>query len=232
MHALEFKITALELRKQGLTFSEIISHLPRGISKSTLSYWCKEVRLAESQKLRINQISLEKLKLARQKALQNTHLLRVQNLQRIRYECTPLLPLVHDQRIAKIMLAMLYLGEGSKTRKGSLMFGNSDPSIIALFLGLLRLCYSVQENKFRCTVQCRADQDTNELRDFWSKKTGIKTKYFYPAQVDKRTLGKITKKENYKGVCRIDYFSSKIYNELIELGTLIASEYPSSGPVV
>ena len=64
MHALEFKITALELRKQGLTFSEIISHLPRGISKSTLSYWCKEVRLAESQKLRINQISLEKLKLA------------------------------------------------------------------------------------------------------------------------------------------------------------------------
>jgi len=31
--------------------------------------------------------------------------------------------------------------EGSRRTKGSIMFGNSDPLIIGLFLNLLRFCY-------------------------------------------------------------------------------------------
>jgi hypothetical protein len=53
--------------------------------------------------------------------------------------------------------------EGTKGNRGSLRFGNSDPFVIDLFLNLMEKCYSIDKKKFRCTVLCRADQDTKEL---------------------------------------------------------------------
>jgi len=44
--------------------------------------------------------------------------------------------------------------------------------------------------------------------------TKIPKSQFYKARIDKRTIDKPTKKVNYKGVCRIDYFSSDIRIEL------------------
>lgn len=116
---------------------------------------------------------------------------------------------------------MLYLCEGSKRNGGSLCFGNSDPTIIRLFLRLFRICYPVDEGKFRCTVQCRADQDLKQLPLFWSKVTQIPLNQFYRSRVDQRTIGLPTKKVDYKGVCRIDYFSAAIYNELRVVGGLL-----------
>ena len=41
-------------------------------------------------------------------------------------------------------------------------------------------------------------------------------------KIDVRTLGKPTKKQDYKGVCRVDYFSAEIFIELKEIADLIA----------
>jgi hypothetical protein len=129
--------------------------------------------------------------------------------------------ILRDKNVAKISLAMLYLGEGSKTHKASLMFGNSNPDIIKLFLDLLRYCYNINEEKFRCTVQCRADQDIKKLESFWSELTKIPRGQFYGARIDPRTMGKKTKKINYKGVCRIDYFSADIFLELEKITEIL-----------
>ncbi len=123
--------------------------------------------------------------------------------------------------VAKLMLVMLYLGEGAKNKKGSLMLGNSDPAIVRLFLQLLRKCYKIDESKFRCTVQCRADQDINFLEKFWSNVTQIPSRQFYKARIDPRTIGKPTKKSDYKGVCVIDLFSAHIFNEIKIIAGLI-----------
>lgn len=56
---------------------------------------------------------------------------------------------MNNKDVKKIALAMLYLGEGGKKQRGSLMFGNSDPVIINLFLRYLRDCYNIDEKKFR-----------------------------------------------------------------------------------
>ena len=122
---------------------------------------------------------------------------------------------------AKLLLTCLYLSEGGKTTKGSLMFGNSDPLIIKLFIKLLNIIYKIDKDKFRCTLQCRADQNTKLLKKFWSKITGIPPKQFYKPQIDKRSLGKRTLKKEYKGVCRIDYFSAEIFHELTVVGKII-----------
>ncbi|MFH1404822.1 MAG: hypothetical protein ABIH21_01835 [Patescibacteria group bacterium] len=127
----------------------------------------------------------------------------------------------------QIQLAMLYFGEGTKNRKrGCLTIGNSDPQLIKHFLHLLRTCYMLDESKFRCTVQCRADQNSDLLTIFWSEQTNIPLTQFYKTQVDKRTIGKPTKKLNYKGVCRIDYFNSNIFHEMISCYQIL-----SQGPV-
>src|SRR5437016_176896 len=33
----------------------------------------------------------------------------------------------------------------------------------------IKRCYSIDEGKLRCTVQCRADQDVDALECFWAK---------------------------------------------------------------
>ncbi len=81
-------------------------------------------------------------------------------------------------------------------------------------MSLLRSAFIVDEGKFRVTVQCRADQDINVLTAFWSKCTKVPAPQFYKAQVDRRTINKPTKMPDYKGVCRIDYFSSDVDLEL------------------
>jgi hypothetical protein len=120
-----------------------------------------------------------------------------------------------------IALSMLYLAEGSKTERSGVMFGNSNPSIVMLFLRLLRTCFSLDESRFRITVQCRADQDQRKLEHFWSEVTKIPLTQFYATRVDARSLGKKTLKQGYRGVCRIDYFSVEIDRELKYLAGLV-----------
>jgi len=122
--------------------------------------------------------------------------------------------------VAKIILVMLYLCEGSK-RKGSLMFGNSNPAIIRLFLSTLRQCYAIDESKFRITLQCRADQNINALERYWSEITGVPSEQFYASRIDPRSIGKASRKPDYKGICRVDYFSAHIYNEITIIGALL-----------
>ena len=143
-----------------------------------------------------------------------------ERLKEVRSQISHLPDKLKDKNVAKIALAMLYLGEGSKNQS-SLVFGNSNPFVISLFLKLLRFCYPLNEQKFRCTVQCRADQNVKNLGMFWSKVTGISNQLFYKPQIDKRTIGLKTKKVDYQGVCRIDYFSADIFTELMQIIDLI-----------
>ena len=139
---------------------------------------------------------------------------RAMRLGKIKEKVSHLPSLLKNRDIAKVALAMLYWCEGAKTRYGSLALGNSDPALISTFLLLLRHCYAVNEKKLRATVLCRADQDADVLEKFWAKVTGLPHDQFYASRVDARTIGNPTMKEDYKGVCRVDYFSADVYNEL------------------
>ncbi|OGL87484.1 hypothetical protein A3I40_03510 [Candidatus Uhrbacteria bacterium RIFCSPLOWO2_02_FULL_48_12] len=221
---------AMNLRKLGRSYADISSTLNSKIPKSTLSYWFQGLDLSDEQRRQMKERADQRLKMARQLALAANKSKREVYLNSMRVRISYLGGLLDNYDIAKIALTMLYLGEGSKTQRGALMFGNSDPAIIALFVKLLRRCYDVDEKKFRCTLQCRADQDIIGLQEFWSKVTKIPQQQFYKAQIDPRTIGRPSKKLDYKGVCRIDYFSSDVYNELTTIVQEISKQY--YGPVV
>ena len=157
---------------------------------------------------------------ARSKALEALKIKRKNYIDQIELRNAPILRYLKKIEVAKIVLATLYIAEGGKNRS-SLMLGNADPGVIALFLSLLRFCYPIDESKFRCTLQLRADQDAHSLEKFWISITRIPASQFYKARFDPRSIGKRTQKVDYKGVCRIDYLSSELFQEVTSLGRII-----------
>jgi len=214
---------AIGLRRQGRTYGEIQKILNTKIPKSTLSIWFREVSLTKNQQLRIARRQRAIIKNAQRLAVSSRKEKRAQKLKAFEKSAKHFRRYLHNKQVAKLILATLYLGEGAKTNRGSLMFGNSDPEIIKLFLSLFRFVFPVDDRKFRCTLQGRADQNIKFLERFWSGTTGIPLRQFYKARIDPRTINKHSRKQDYKGVCRIDYFSADIYNELKIIGHTIAS---------
>jgi hypothetical protein len=215
------KENVIRLRKTGKTYGEIRRLLNNKIPKGTLSYWCNNIKLTSKQKKRISKIILSNVEKSRGKALLANKIKREQYLKSVYNRNQHLAMALKNKDITKIVLSTLYLGEGSKAQRGSLMFGNSDPFIISLFLYTLRYSYDIDETKFRCTLQCRADQNIKKLEEFWTNITKIPPSQFYKARIDPRTIGKPSKKRDYKGVCRIDYFSAEIFTELKQIANII-----------
>jgi hypothetical protein len=223
----ELKKEATKLRKQGKTYTEIQNILKTFIPKSTLSNWCRDIKLPKEYQDRIQRIVVDNAQRGREIALIVNRTKRKKYLKSVVDRNKYLAPALTNKGTAKVALAMLYLGEGGKHLKtGALMFGNSDPFVISLFLHLLRYCYNIDETKFRGTLQCRADQDTKKLEKFWSKISGIPLSQFYKPNIDPRTKGKLTRKSDYKGVCRVNYFSADIFIELMKIPKIIYSEGP------
>lgn len=213
----------LQLRSQGKTYREIRLLLKRNIPKSTLSEWCKNATLPKNYVDKIALLNINNLNKARLIAHKINKIRREESLKEIEDLNIPIAKKIQDREIAKIALAMLCLGEASKTR-GSFSLGSSDPRIITLFIKLLKKCFAFDLEKIRCTVQCRADQNIELLETYWLNITKVPKRLFYKAQIDPRTKGKPTKKNNYKGVLRVDYFNTKIQIELETLAQLLYNQ--------
>jgi len=212
------KQTVIKLRRSGKTYGEIIRITKHDIPKSTLSDWCSKIYLNSEQRKLIDKKVRDNCKKGMEVAWQINKKRREEYLKSIASRNKHLVKIFKNKDVGKIALAMLYLGEGSKSLgRSSLRFGNSDPFVIDLFLNLLRKCYTVDEKKFRCTVLCRADQNINNLEKFWLEVTKISKLQFYKTRIDARTIGKPSLKLDYKGVCVIDYFSADIFLDLMQI---------------
>lgn len=212
---------AIKLRKQGLTYSLIQKRLKAKISKGTLSYWFKNIVLSQKALTKNENFARKLWRHSREMAVSANKLIRKKYLDSIENDYIYLKDKINNRDIALIAMAMIYLGEGAKFSNRTVMIGNSDPNVIKLFLYLLRLCYHIDESKFRCTLQCRADQNIPKLEKFWSKLTKIPSSQFYKTRVDPRTIGRPSRKLDYKGVCRLEYLSADIYHRLMKISEVL-----------
>ena len=213
---------AKELRLKGQTYREIRRRLNLIIPKSTLSSWFKDIVLPKYYYNKISKLNIEHLKKARLIAIETNKVKRQEFLGGLDKINLTIADSIQSHETAKIALAMLCLGEASKYKSTkSFSLGNSDPRIIIIFFSLLRICFDFNLEKIRCTVQCRADQNVEELERFWQNVTGVPKRLFYKTRIDPRTIGKPTKKIDYKGVLRINYLDTKVQLELESLSSLI-----------
>lgn len=212
-----------ELRAEGLTYPEIQIKIGESVPKGSLSYICRGVTISVAGKARIDEIIAGNRQKARRAAVVANRNRFAAELQSYRDANKGIADDMLEKNAQLIALAMLYLGEGAKWQKSRApKLGSANPGIIRLYIDLLDSCYGVRRSQLRCRVQHRADQDSLDLVRYWSDVTGVVAGRFYKSYVDKRTIGKVTQKGDYKGVCTIHCAGTYIQLELAEIADIIS----------
>lgn len=212
-----------DLRSKGKTYSEIFEITGIVLPKSSISHMCRNVTVPDWYFDIVRDLNKNSLSKAQINSAISRRKKKQKLLNEIREINLPIAEAISDRKTAKIALAMLCLGEASKSSAYGCRFalGNTDKRIIILFIYLLKYCFNIDPDKFSGVVQCRADQNIAELETYWSEVSGIPKKQFYKAFVDKRTIGKPTIKPNYKGVFCVYYHDSKVQLDLESLSDLV-----------
>jgi len=211
---LALKSRATSLRKRGLSLGYIENKLK--IPRSTLSGWCKNIKLSKKQKEKLfnnwkNGLANARVKAAlwHKKDGDNRRLA-------IRRDVKNFISGINiDKKIGELIMAIFYLAEGGK-KENNFSLANSNPDILKGIINLLRFLYKIDESKFRCVLHLRNDQDEKILKDFWSKTLNIPTIKFLKTQFDKRTIKKTY--DHYKGVCVLIYYDMALERRILYLG--------------
>lgn len=203
------KAQAIDLRKKGLTYSEILKQMP--VAKSTLALWLRDVGLSKKQTQRITEKRLAS-------ALRGGEIKRQQRIARteeIHKEAAKDIGKI-SKRELWLMGVMLYWAEGSKEkarRVGSgVRFTNSDAAMIRLFLRWLVVICNVkkQDIYFDLTIHTNHKSRTTEIVHYWANETGYPPEYFthiYYKQGNPKTK-RVNVGNSYYGIIRAQVRSS------------------------
>ncbi len=195
------RLQAIKLRKRGLSLRAIEQKLQ--IPRSTLSGWLKDIKLSDKQLAKLQEDLEKGLKRAREKAAETHRLSKQLRIDVVRDNVEQDLthPIFTDLKSLELALAMLYLGEGGKTRP-ELRLGNSNPIVLRFYLAAIERLYNVPRNSFRFELHLRVDQDEKYLKKFWAKQLSVPFRCISYVIKDIRTAGKPTR-PGYYGVCAI-----------------------------
>lgn len=218
---IHLKERAVKLRRDGNSIKDIRKKL--GIPLSTLSGWLKDVPLTATQRRNLERKWKQGLAVARREAVRWHNTQKAARMEEAATTAKETLEKITDDSSSlELALAMLYLGEGNKTRSG-LGLGNSDPLIVQFYMRALERLYKISRETLRVELHLRADQDIQESKKFWSKITGIPLKRFLYAAQDQRTKGRPTY-PGYHGVCILSGGGIAIQRKLMYLARAFAEK--------
>ncbi len=211
----DLKPKAIELRQQGISLREIEKIL--NIPRSTLSGWFKNVQLTLKQKRRLLENRLKHLHQARIQAVKWHHKQKALRLKEAEKQAIDILSKLDNknQSVEELALAMLYLGEGSKTKSGTVL-GSSDSLILKFFISSLLKNHNIDINQIKCSLHLRADQNPELLSKHWSRALNIPLSNFTSPSIDLRTKGTPTY-PGYNGVCVVNCGNIALQRKLIYL---------------
>lgn len=215
------KLIARRLRRQGCSFNEIANKLH--ISKSSCGQWLRDVVVTGKGRKRL----LKRREIG-QKRSQETRRVRLSlRKERVAQSVGELMrTLKVDNRSAKIFCALLYWCEGTKDDQ-RLIFTNSDPVLVQLFMKLMRQAFMMNEARWRALVHIHEYHDDICQKKFWSKITGIPFVQFHKSYKKPHTGH--NKRSNYPGCISIRYGDMLIAHELVRIYQQLAENYGSVG---
>ena len=195
----ERKELVQSLRRQGLSYREILSRISFPLSRSTISDWCKEIELTPTQLDRLDRLYREGSYRGRLLGPKATQRRRAEEVAAIKIHAREeALHLRHHE----LWLAglMLYWAEGSKTN--TVAVSNSDPALLQLVMRWFREACRVDEDKFRIQLHLHSGQDEAMLKTFWSETLGIPLRQFTKSYVKSEGTGH-RKKLLYQGTVQV-----------------------------
>lgn len=218
---------ARELRRAGLTYTEISESLGVEIPKSTLNHWVSDVLLTDEQQKRIEEKEQEGAARGREGGIWggaagfNKEMKR-RRIESAREQAQPIIERLADNKDALMLMASaLYMGEGAKD-PDAFSLGNRDPRIVQTWVGILREAFDVDESKFRCQLMLTEGMDEEDLKLYWSGVTNIPANQFIKSSLRKDSGGR--KRDGYKGVCLVHYYSLEVRRVLDAIGQGVIDE--------
>jgi transcriptional regulator with XRE-family HTH domain len=207
MRNIKLNNDAVLLRRKGYSLKEIAERLK--ISKSTASLWLRDVNVGLTGLRRLKNIS----DLGRNKAIKTNKKKKHDRLQKVADRTMTFRKNLSDYDVekCKLLLAMLYWGEGAKT--GSrLTFINSDPNMVKVYLFLLRKSFDINIGRLKGAIHLHSYHNQVEMVDYWSKVTKINKNnlYFFKKQNSGKTI-----RENYKGCISLRYSDVNVFDEVM-----------------
>ncbi len=201
---------AISLRRQGLSYREILTEVP--VAKSTISLWLRSVGLSKRQKQRLTEKKLMSVrKGAEAKKKQRTILTR-EIMTSAQKEIGTI-----NRRELWFIGTMLYWAEGSKEKEycpGSrVQFTNTDPEMICVFLRWLKeICNKGWGDiTIDLTIHELHRNRTEEILHFWLNTIhcppGYDIQHVYYKKGNPHTIRKNTG-PSYHGTLRINVKSS------------------------
>ncbi len=216
---------AIKLRKEGLTYSEILEKV--NVSSSSLSLWLRDIRLLPSQSQRIESIRSDTRKLATERIRQ----LRVERTKIITEKAEEEATMLINDPLWLSGL-MLYWAEGTKAREWSIServgFSNMDPRMVKLFSVWCLKYLDVSEGDLRYEIYIHKTGDINAAKKYWANTLLVKTTDFhvYLKNNEIKTLRKNIG-NFYYGVARIRVAKSTDANRRIAAWTNSVVKYIS-----
>lgn len=208
----ELKPAVLALRRNGKSLSFIEQHL--GVPRSTISGWCSDIELTDSQHRELRSSRLAALAGARAAAAQRRNADKQRRIKKSEGETLhTLASLDMSPELLKLGLAMLYWSSGDKTQATAM--GSSDPVKVRFFLKVLEEGYRMQPSEVSCELRLRKSQEAEAEITYWSKCLGVPRANFRRVYFAGQTQN--PRRKNYHGICRVYCPSIDIQRELVYL---------------
>ena len=167
------KQRAIELRQKGFSYGQILKELELP-SKGTLSNWFKDLTLSKSAKtkLRKNYIIATKNGLSEFNKKRSRDILNenTEVLEKGRQEIK-----ISNNRDLLILGSALYWSEGTKYigKSPSLIFTNSDPDMVKVYMRFLREALFLDESLIKAGIHVHPYINEQKARYYWAKISGL-----------------------------------------------------------
>jgi hypothetical protein len=213
----EEKKKAIELRKKGLTYSEILKIVP--VAKSTLSLWLRSVNLSKRQSQKLTRKKL----LAARRGGEARRKQRRFITKRIKEEAMTEISSISERDLLLIGTA-LHWAEGSKNKESNpsvgMIFSNSDSRMIRMYIKWLEESMNVLSDDicFEVFIHENRKKEIETFLKYWSSITGFPVARFDRIYFkrDKRNTKRKNVKEGYYGLLRVKVRRSTNLNRKIE----------------
>jgi hypothetical protein len=204
----DLKQKAIELRKKGLSYTQIKAELT--VSKSTLSGWLADMPLSEKRirELRDNSpIRIERYR--------NTMREKRQVKLDAAYKDIGKKIGKMSERDLFVSGFFLYWAEGTKTRNGAIEMTNTSPNMLKFFIHWLGL-FNVPREKMKVHLHLYSDMNVKKQIQFWARTLSLPVSQFNKPYIKANSMSSITYKNGFgQGTCSISVNDARLSNTVL-----------------
>jgi len=215
------KERAIEFRKKGLSYREILERVP--VAKSSLSLWLSDLPLTVNEKNYLKSRKDSNISRGRIRAASTNRMHRLERERELLLVARDEFSKYRDQILFHVGVA-LYWAEGSK-RSSQFQFTNSDPAMVNIMLDWIdRYVVGMSRQEVGLRLYVHKPYAHERCEEYWSKMLDVSLLNFKKTIYKPSGLG-VKKRPNYKGCIRIEMPRSITYLRKMQFWQNMLVEY-------